>query len=129
ANTGSINLTSGVIAGSSALNNNAGGVISGRGLISSAFANSGGTLQPQGGTINVTSAFTNSGLIKLISGAGLAGGAITNTGRIQGDGSIGNAINNTGRIEPIGTLALGGSRTNTGARLITATTGNSVLCV
>ena len=45
--------------------------------------------------MNVTSAFTNSGLIRLDDGAGLAGGAITNTGRIQGDGSISNALTNS----------------------------------
>ena len=127
ANGGSINLAAGSVAGSGTLDNQAGGILIGRGLIASAFANTNGTLQPQGGTINVTNPFTNAGLIRLVSGSGLAGGAITNTGRIQGDGSLANPVTNTGRIEPLGTLAMSGTVTNTGTGLITAASGNSVV--
>jgi hypothetical protein len=87
--------------------------VSGRGTISAPFANSGGTLRAVGGTMTVASAFTNSGVIRLDDGAGLAGGAITNTGRIQGDGTISNALTNstTGsiRVDAGKTLFFGGT--------------------
>jgi autotransporter-associated beta strand protein len=94
ANSGTVNLIGGIVAGTATLSNNAGGIVSGRGLISAPFANSGGMLRSVGGTINVTTAFTNSGVIRLDDAAGLAGGAITNTGLIQGDGAISNALTN-----------------------------------
>ena len=126
-NTGTVDLAGGTVAGTAALVNDAGGTVVGRGLISAPFANAGGTLRAVGGTINVTNAFDNAGVIRLEAGAGLAGGAIANAGRIQGDGTIANPIDNTGRIEPIGTLVLGGPVTNTGAGLIAATAGNAVV--
>lgn len=94
ANTGTVDLAGGVVAGTATLSNNAGGAVSGRGTISAPFANA-GTLRAVGGTMNVTGAFTNSGVIRLDDGAGLAGGAITNTGRIQGDGTLSNALTNS----------------------------------
>jgi fibronectin-binding autotransporter adhesin len=95
ANTGTVDLAGGGVAGTATLSNNAGGIVSGRGLISAPFTNAGGTLRAVGGTMNVTSAFTNSGVIRLDDAAGLAGGAITNTGLIQGDGTLSNALTNS----------------------------------
>jgi autotransporter-associated beta strand protein len=95
ANSGAIDLANGIVTGTATLSNNAGGLVSGRGLISAPLANAGGTLRAVGGTLNVTNAFTNSGVIRLDDGAGLAGGAIANTGLIQGDGTIANALTNS----------------------------------
>jgi fibronectin-binding autotransporter adhesin len=126
-NTGTIALAGGTIGSTAALTNNAGGTVSGRGTITAPLNNNGGTLRAEGGTLNVTNAFASSGLIRVEGGAGLAGGAITNTGRIQGDGSIANAITNNGRIEAAGTLALGGTVTQNAAGTIAAGAGNTVL--
>ncbi len=94
ANTGTVDLAGGGVAGTATLSNNAGGAVTGRGTISAPLANAGGTLRAVGGTMTVTNAFANSGVIRLDDAAGLAGGAITNTGRIQGDGTISNALTN-----------------------------------
>jgi fibronectin-binding autotransporter adhesin len=126
-NAGTISLAGGALGGISPVANNPGGTISGRGTISAPFANAGGTLLPQGGTINVLNPFNSSGLIRLQNGAGLAGGAITNTGRIQGDGSIANPITNNGRIEAVGTLAVGGALANPAAGTLSAATGSTLL--
>ena len=119
ANTGAVNLDGGLVAGPAVLSNNAGGIVSGRGTISAPLANAGGTLRAVGGTLNVTSAFANSGVIRLDDAAGLAGGAITNTGRIQGDGTISNALTNAAggsiRVDAGKTLLFRGAFTaNTG---------------
>ena len=126
-NTGTISLAGGTIGSFALLSNNAGGTVAGRGAITTSFVNAGGTLRAEGGTLNVTNAFNSSGLIRVEDGAGLAGGAITNTGRIQGDGSIANPITNNGRIEPVGTLALGGPMTQNAAGTIAAAIGNTVV--
>ncbi|MCI0335305.1 MAG: autotransporter-associated beta strand repeat-containing protein [Planctomycetes bacterium] len=93
-NQGSLPLAGNVVAGPAMFSNNAGGTVSGHGTISAPFANSGGTLRVVGGTMNVTGAFANSGVIRLDGGEGLVGGAITNTGLIQGDGTIANPLTN-----------------------------------
>lgn len=126
-NTGTIALTGGTIGSTAMLTNNAGGTVSGRGTITVPINNNGGTLRAEGGTLNVTNAFSSSGLVRVEGGAGFAGGAITNTGRIQGDGSIANAITNSGRIEAVGTLALGGTVTQNPSGTIAAGPGNTVL--
>jgi autotransporter-associated beta strand protein len=121
ANTGTIDLAGGIVAGTATLSNNAGGAVSGSGTISAPFANAGGTLRVVGGTMNVTSAFANSGEIFL--GGGLAtlggAGAITNTGLIRGEGKISKAINNNAggqlRADPGKSLTFTGSgNTNSG---------------
>jgi len=84
-----------------------------------------------GGTTNVTSSFTNSGLVQLTAAnADLVGGTITNSGTIQGFGNLGNAVTNTGSIEPIGgTLAIGGTLLNPAGGLIRVGTGNKMLVI
>ncbi len=93
-NTGTIALAGGIVGSTAQLTNNAGGTVSGWGTISTPFVNAGGTLRALGGTLNVTSAFTSSGIIRLDDAAAVSGGAITNTGRILGDGTILNALTN-----------------------------------
>ncbi len=126
-NTGTIALAGGTIASTGTLTNSGGGTVSGRGTITAPFVNGGGTLRAEGGTLNVTQAFANSGLVRVVDGAGVAGGAITNTGRIQGDGSVANAVTNNGRIEAQGTLVMGGAVTQNAAGTIAAGMGNTVL--
>ncbi len=92
------------------------GLITGAGTIKGAFVNSGAgeLLVDTGQTITVSSAFANSGLI-LVNGASswLKGGAIANSGQIEGVGRISNAIANTGQILPgTGALTLYGALTN-----------------
>lgn len=79
------------------------------------------------GSMTVTGAIHNRGEIRLVPGAVLDGGLMTNTGLIRGGGSIANAVTNRARIESIGTpdapteLIFTGAVTNTaGGGLITA---------
>jgi len=125
-NTGTVALAGGTIGSTATLTNNPGGTIRGRGAVTASLANTGGTVRAEGGTLNVTNAFTSSGIIRVEDGAGLTGGTITSTGRIQGDGSIANAIINSGRIEAQGTLALGGAVTQNVAGTIAAGSGSTV---
>ncbi|MEJ2093439.1 MAG: hypothetical protein P8X65_14750, partial [Syntrophobacterales bacterium] len=129
-NQGTFNLNGAVVSGAGALHNDPGGTIQGQGIISSGFANSGGVLQVDS-TTNIIPAFSNCGVIDLItSGAILTGGAITNTtGTIQGQGIVGNSIANTGTIKVLGgdlTLS-GGSITNNVGGLITIPSGLELL--
>ncbi|HEV2971100.1 MAG TPA: autotransporter-associated beta strand repeat-containing protein [Pirellulales bacterium] len=129
-NSGTFNLNGGSITGATGtLINGIGGVISGSGMIQTAFSNSGGLLTPGSGTLNVTQAFTNSGLIELNSNAAnLVGGAINNTGSIRGVGTIGNAITNNGSIEPLGgILFLSGPLVNPAGGLIRASATNELV--
>ena len=114
-NQGMLNLNGGSVVGNGTLNNAVGGTVSGRGSITSAFAN-GGRLVVAGGNTSITQAFANGGSIVLAdAGATLNGGAITNSGRIEGQGQVGNAITNSGSIESKGgTLWLAGNLTNSG---------------
>src|SRR5207247_3261696 len=64
-NRGGIDLNSGTVAGTVALNNNAGGTIMGRGAISAPFNNTGGVVLLDGGTLNVLQNFANGGTIQL----------------------------------------------------------------
>ena len=77
----------------------------------------------------MTHAFANSGEVQLTNAAAnLAGGAINNTGSIQGAGNISNPTTNnaSGTVEAIGgTLTIGNLSSNSG--LIAASTGNKVL--
>lgn len=131
-NTGTVNLNGGTVAGSATLTNNAGGVVQGSGLISAGFANNAGaTLLLQAGTTHISNGFSNAGTI-LLNGvtANLTGGAIINSGTIQGFGSVGSNITNlgSGTVEALGgTLVLNGSFGNAG--LIAAPAGSKVLLV
>jgi len=114
-NSGTVQLNGGNVSGSSALNNNAGGLIVGSGTISVPLVNNpGGTLLPQGGTVNLVQPLSNGGTIVLGGlAATLTGAAITNAGVIRGDGTIAGAVtNNSGgeiRGESGKTLLLSGT--------------------
>jgi T5SS/PEP-CTERM-associated repeat protein len=106
----------------SMLVNEAGGTISGNGLIRSSFSNL-GSLIVEGGGLSIDRDFANSGQIILTSAlAKLSGGGIANTGRIAGLGQINNGIHNTGAGSinaqgADGTLTLAGSLSNSGGIL------------
>ncbi len=123
-NGGTLNATGG------ALTNAAGGTLSGNGLILNPLSNS-GLIVVLGGSTNISQAFANSGIVQLASfTSSLSGGAITNTGSIQGLGNLGNAITNSvnGTIEAIGgTLFLGGAVQNQAGALLTAGAGEKIL--
>ena len=114
-NNGALYLNNGQVSGSGLLTNAAGGTVTGRGTISSPFSNA-GALVIDAGNITVSNAFSNSGQIQLGShGASLLGGALANSGRIEGFGRVGNAVNNTGIVKAAGgTLTLTGGLSNTG---------------
>ena len=103
-NTGTITLASTSITGAATLTNGAGGLVTGRGTISAPLANSGGTLRADLGTLTVTNAFNNSGIVRAESGASViatsitnqAGGQIILTGTLSTSGALTNAAN--GRI-------------------------------
>jgi len=132
ANNGVITLNGGAV--SAALTNNSGGVIQGYGGISNFQGNTLGgqiSVSPSSGPLNISNAWTNSGIVMLKgAGAVLSGGAITNTGTIQGNGQISGAVLNTaGALQPSGgQLVLAGSgNTNASAAQIQITTGNTLL--
>ena len=112
-NAGSLNLNGGTIALSGTLINTYGGSVLGIGTITAPFLNSGGTINPGIGTLNITQGFANNGTIQLGGfGSSLNGGAIVNNGSIQGQGNVGNALTNYGAIQ--GQLTLSGSVSNAG---------------
>ncbi|MEL4181694.1 hypothetical protein, partial [Roseateles sp. PN1] len=99
----------------SVLSNDASGTISGNGVISAKFANQ-GSLIVDGGKLAIDKSFVNGGRILLTSPiASLSGGAIDNTGRIEGLGQVDNAINNQGFVSAKGgTLTLAAAVSNSG---------------
>nr|WP_316641236.1 PEP-CTERM sorting domain-containing protein [uncultured Roseateles sp.] len=99
----------------SMLSNEASGTISGNGVISAKFANQ-GSLIVDGGKLSIEKSFANGGQILLSSPiASLSGGAIDNSGRIEGLGQIGNVINNQGFVNAKGgTLTLAAAVSNSG---------------
>jgi T5SS/PEP-CTERM-associated repeat protein len=105
------------IAGSASLRNQAGGTLSGTGAIRTNFTNQGRVLV-DGGDLAIDKGFSNSGQVLLGSAiASLSGGAISNTGRIEGLGQIRNAVSNeaSGIISARGgTLSLTTALTNSG---------------
>lgn len=107
--------TIGAVDGASKLVNESGGTISGNGVISTSFSNQ-GSLIVDGGKFAVEKNFANGGQILLSSAiANLSGGAIDNTGRIEGLGQIGNAITNQGFVSAKGgTLTLAAGLSNSG---------------
>jgi len=99
----------------SMLVNEAGGTISRNGFIRSNFSNLGSVIV-EGGKLAIDKSFSNGGQILLNSAnASLSGGAITNTGRIEGLGQIGNDIANQGFVSAKGgTLTLAAGVSNSG---------------
>lgn len=129
-NVGTVSLGGGTIFGSSQITNFAGGTITGHGVITTPFSNSGGSIAVTDGTLSITSPFANTGAITLAGiTASLTGGAITNTGSVQGFGSIANTINNNagGSIEAMGGTLNLSAATSTSAGLISASAGSKVL--
>ena len=127
-NHGTISLEGGIIAGSGTIIDDTGGTIAGPGTVNGSFTNSAGVLLVQNGSLNVVNGFANSGVVELSGlSANLAGGAITNTGNLQGYGNVGAAISSSGTIEAVGgTLTLGAVAVqNTG--LMTASSGAELL--
>jgi hypothetical protein len=127
-NAGSLVMNGGLVSGSGSLVNSIGGTLSGGGVITAGFANR-GNLAPGAATLNLTSAWTNSGLVQLTGATSVVtGAAITNTGTIQGLGVVGSAVTNTGTIEALGgTLRVGGPLSNAAGGTLVASTGNKLL--
>lgn len=131
-NTGGLNLSGGQFTGSTGtLVNAAGGTVSGTGTIASHLNNSGGLLAVTGGTLTVTQSFSNVGEIQLSAiNATLSGGAITNTGTINGFGNLGSAVINSagGLVEALGgVLFVGGALQNQAGGLLAAESGNKLV--
>ena len=128
-NSGTLDLNGSSVVGASALVNNAGGIVNGRGLISAPFVNNGLLVVAENGTLNLTRSFTNNGLVALGSlGANLTGGTITSFGDVQGFGNIACQVINHGTLEPVdGTLNFSGSVLNAADGLIAAGSGSKVL--
>jgi hypothetical protein len=130
-NNGGLNLEGGIVTGTAELDNSAGGVVTGSGSILSPFANeTGGTVELAAGTLNISQAFTNAGVISFTGAtASLSGGGVTNNGTIQGVGNEGSAtLTNNGIIEALGgTLGVNGTLTNSANGEILAGVGDKVL--
>jgi|GEM_PF-2259742 len=132
ANNGSLVLAGGTINGTSGtLINGIGGSVSGTGVISTTFNNNGGLVTVGSGTLNIMQPFTNGGTIQLTSlTANLIGGAISNSGTIEGFGNIGNAVINTatGTVEALdGTLQIDSALTNPAGGMLTSGAGSKLL--
>jgi len=129
-NSGTLNLNGALLTGTGTFANLAGGTVAGRGSITSDFSNA-GMLAVTGGTLNISKAFGNSGVIEMTGPTStLAGGAIGNSGTIQGHGNIGNAIVNNGSIDATGgALNLTGTVNNAAGGTLRASSGNKVLAV
>jgi hypothetical protein len=113
-NSGAINLNGSRLWGNSLLSNATGGAILGPGIIATSGLANSGTLVAQNGQLQVP-AFTNAGNIVVTPGGVLAGGAVDNTGTIQGAGTVSAAVTNDagGTIEPVaGVLTFSGALTN-----------------
>ena len=128
-NAGTITLASTTINGAATLTNSAGGIVTGRGTISAPLANSGGTLRADLGTLTVTNAFNNVGIVRAEDGATLiassitnqTGGLITLLGTLSTSGGVTNAAgaridlrNGTGQLGGAGSLANAGLVTGDG---------------
>jgi hypothetical protein len=114
-NAGVLSLNNGQVTGTGTLTNTVGGTVAGRGMIATTFANA-GTLVLSDGATSVTKGFVNSGVIQLGGNTALLnGGAVTNTGLIQGYGKVASAVTNTGSIQASGgTLTLTRAMSNGG---------------
>ncbi len=127
-NNASFALNGALINGTGTLNNAAAGVLVGPGTIIAPIQNS-GIIEPGTGTLNITTPWTNAGLVLLTGPASaLVGGTITNNSTIQGVGSVANPINNNGIIEALGgTLSIPSAITNTATGTLTASSNNKLL--
>jgi hypothetical protein len=130
-NAGQVALDNSVIDGAGGFENASGGTVVGPGKINNAYFvnDSGATVSLPEGTLNIVPSFSNAGTIDLAdSSSNLTGGAITNSGTIEGIGTVASTITNTGTIEPgAGTLTLSGSITNSFAGTISIPSGGTVL--
>ncbi|MBU1690670.1 MAG: hypothetical protein KKD65_08025, partial [Gammaproteobacteria bacterium] len=129
-NGGTLNLNSALVSGTGTLHNVIGGTVAGRGSITSNFNNA-GMVAVTGGTLNISKSFSNSGVIEMTGPTStLAGGAISNSGTIQGHGNVGNAIANTGTIDATGgAMNLSGTVNNNAGGTLRASNGTKVLAV
>jgi hypothetical protein len=149
-NYGGVNLSGGAVQYAS-IQNESGGVISGRGAVSGAILNLGGLIHATGGTLNLTGVsvanlggvfqvdpfstlnistlFTNTGLISLGgTGAVLSGFEFGNSGTITGGGLIANTVLNSGTILSEGQLVFSGKgNTNAAAGHMEADAGSNIL--
>ncbi len=107
------------------------GLVQGNGSISGPFSNdvTGTVAVAAGNSLAITSDWANPGFISLQGAtARLGGGAIANSGSIQGLGLINSAVVNTGTIEALGgTLSLGSMLTNSAGGLLTASAGSKLI--
>jgi hypothetical protein len=131
-NSGSMTLGPGVvISGPGGFTNSAGGTLGGAALITAPFYNGpGGLVTESSGALAITTPFTNAGSIYLAGvTASITGGAIANTGSIEGFGTVGSAVSNTaGTIEAIGgILNLYGGLTNGAGGTIAVDAGTKTL--
>ena len=128
-NSGDFEINGASIIQNGLLTNSPGGTLAGPGTILAGFANA-GTVLPGAGTLNIATAWTNSGAVELSSlSSAITGGAITNSGTIQGLGTVGSPVtNSSGTIESIGgTLVLAGALTNPSTGTITSGSNSKIL--
>ncbi|MDC8769971.1 beta strand repeat-containing protein [Roseateles albus] len=114
-NAGVMSMSGDTVSGSATLINGTAGTLTGRGVISAKFQNA-GRMTVDAGSFRIDQNFRNDGQILMGSTtATMAGGTITNAGRIIGAGQINNEINNTGTVGAVGgTLTLDGKLSNNG---------------
>jgi hypothetical protein len=129
-NHGALGVNNAAIVGTGALTNAADGAIgtiNGPGIISVPFSNAGQVTVSQG-ALRIQQAFTNSGTIDLAGdAANLQGGAINNTGAVQGRGHLSNDVSNSGIIEPVGgVLLMSGAFVNNSAGRVNVAAGTKV---
>jgi hypothetical protein len=123
---GTVNSTSGA-----SIINAADGMITGAGTVSVPLQNA-GTLAVPTGTLTVTTAFANTGTIRLgaVSSKLTVGGAgLTNSagGSLQGIGRLSATLNNAGYVEAVGgTLQLAGATNNNAGGVLAAGSGNEI---
>lgn len=124
-NYGVMSLSGDTVSGSAWLINALAGTMTGRGVISAKFGND-GRLTVDAGSLRIDKSFINGGQILLGSTtATMAGGDITNTGRIVGAGQVNNLIINTGTVSAVGGTLTLDRLTNNG--IVTAGTGATLL--
>jgi len=83
ANAGVLDLADGAVSGTSAVTNQAGGVIRGQGSITAPFSNDGDVQVGNGNRLTLATPFANTGAVSLNGAqAILSGGTMTNTGTL-----------------------------------------------
>jgi fibronectin-binding autotransporter adhesin len=128
-NTGTIRVAGGIIGGTSGINNQIGGTITGKGIITAQLGDSTGQIAVDDGTLNIVNSFSNFGVVQVAGiGASLSGGTINNHGIIQGFGTIGNPILNfDGSVEPAGGTLILSSYIGGNLALEGASSGNKLI--